>query len=105
MFGRNLSWLDPAGFSVDTGPYGEITVQYIFQCCHCQKCWYADQKSLGGKESGGYCGKCVGFICRDEFCLTNCRPAEHRIENLEAGRPEQELPPQKILVPELYRGK
>lgn len=79
------SILTPHGHSVETGPHGEIVTNNLYTCCHCQKVWEASTGSLGGKMAGGFCGKCVGYICRNPDCLT-CLPWEARLENIEAGR-------------------
>lgn len=80
------SILKPHGFSQETYEDGAVILKNLYTCCHCQRTWEAPTGSLGGKMAGGFCGKCVGYICRNPDCL-ECIPVEQRLENIEAGRP------------------
>jgi len=95
------SILKPHGTSVETGPYGEITVMNLYTCCHCQFTWEAPTGSIGGKLAGGFCGKCVGYICKNPNCLKECVPWERRLENWEAGRDYLTPRPTYVSVPDL----
>ena len=91
----------PHGHSVEFGPSGELIFNNLYTCCHCQYTWEAPTGSLGGKKAGGFCGKCVGYICRNPDCLKECIPVEQRLENVEAGKHFLTVKPTMVSVPDL----
>lgn len=105
MYGILNQLTKPSGYSVETGPYGEMVVRSLFSCCHCGFTWEAPSDSVGGQQAGGFCGKCVGFLCRNPDCLKECVPFERRLENEEAGKPRLTPGPARVVVPELYTGE
>lgn len=95
------SLIKPAGYSVESMPDGSVVMKHLFTCCHCQFTWEAEVESMGGKLAGGFCGKCVGYICKNPACL-ECVHYERRLENIEAGRPLLTPAPARVIVPELW---
>jgi hypothetical protein len=91
------SLLTPHGFSSEIFEGGEIVMMNLYTCCHCQYTWEAETGSLGGKLAGGFCGRCVGYICKNPDCLKACIPWEQRLENEEAGK--HRLAPRRLLLP------
>lgn len=63
-------------------------------CCHCQTTWVVQK---GSGRLRGFCQNCMGFVCGPG--CAECVPLERRIENIEAGRPENTPAPVKILIP------
>lgn len=90
------SILKARGFSRQEFEDGKIILMSLYSCCHCQFTWEAETGSLGGKLAGGFCGKCVGYICKKPECL-ECIPYEQRLENIEAGK--LILTPRRVMVP------
>jgi hypothetical protein len=70
---------------------GPATVEDTVQCVHCQRHRIYRPRS---KTLWGYCMACAGLHCATDECAT-CVPAEARLENIEAGRPETH---RKIIV-------
>jgi hypothetical protein len=82
----------PTGYYTVSGPDGTVTGE-TRSCCHCQQTWvYA----RGSGRVRGHCLGCHGDTCGRPECGP-CVPAEVRLDNLEAGRPE--LTPPKLIVP------
>lgn len=77
-----------------TGLYGEQQQGATLSCCHCQHTWIVQK---GSGKLRGFCQQCMGFVCGPQ--CAECVPIERRIENMEAGRPENTPAPVKILVP------
>ena len=94
------SVLRPHGYSVERTPDGKFIIKNIYTCCHCQYTWEAETGSLGGKMAGGFCGRCVGYICKNPDC-EQCVPWEQRLENLEAGRHYLAPRVARVSVPDL----
>ena len=89
----------PKGSTVEYDADGTVVQEmYLYWCCHCQRNWEAPLLSFGGKLAGGFCGKCVGFYCRNPACA-ECIPWEQRLENVEAGRPLLTPRPVCVAVP------
>ncbi len=92
---KQHSVLKPAGFIEVTGPYGELKRGETLKCVHCQHSWIVEP---GSGKMRGFCQRCNGYTCGGKNCL-DCIPAEHRLENIEAGRPELTPKPVMIVVP------
>ncbi len=78
------------------GMAGELTEGQTLTCTHCQSAWVLCK---GSGKMRGFCTKCMGYTCGAKACL-ECVPAERRLENAEAGRPELTPAPVKILMPD-----
>lgn len=94
--GRPKAVSKPHGWTKTTGPYGEVVHCDTLQCCHCQAHW---EVLVGSGRLRGFCSRCMGYTCGQPACMI-CVPAEVRLENIEAGRPELTPRPELILVPE-----
>ena len=101
MYGISNPLTAPAGITIESGPYGETIERYLYACCHCGATWECTTRELGGKLAGGYCGKCVGFFCKNPNC-EKCIPFEQQLENVEAGLPRDTQRKTSILIPELF---
>lgn len=77
-----------------TGLYGETARGGTRQCCHCQATWVHQP---GSGKLRGYCQQCMGFVCGP--ACAECVPIERRLENSEAGRPENTPAPASVFVP------
>jgi hypothetical protein len=64
-----------------------------YRCRHCQRHWVHVKNKA---RQRGYCVRCCGPVCGNRDCADQCIPAEARLENVEAGRPE--LTPPRVLV-------
>jgi len=90
------------GYSREERDDGRVSWKNLYTCCHCQYTWEAETGSLGGELSGGFCGKCFGYICRNPDCLRACLPWEARLENVERGLVRLQPRPIKVSVPDLH---
>lgn len=84
-----------SGTFTETDLYGKITEGETVSCVHCQETW---RKTKGSEKMRGFCQQCRGFVCGLKCAV--CIPIELRIENIEAGRPENTPAPVRILVPD-----
>ena len=73
---------------------GKMVEGATLSCCHCQATWVVKR---GSGKLRGFCQNCNGFVCGP--ACAECVPIERRIENIEAGRPENTPAPAKIWVP------
>jgi hypothetical protein len=86
-----------SGFFDAMGLAGELVSGETLSCCHCQHTWVLVK---GSGKVRGFCTNCMGYHCGGPNCW-ECVPAERRIENIEAGRPELTPCPPLIVVPDL----
>ena len=78
------SVLRPAGHIWITDLDGNVSEYDTLQCAHCQGHW---KVIPGSGRKRGYCLNCAQVTC-GRPCCDVCIPIEQRIENIEAGRPE-----------------
>jgi hypothetical protein len=76
------------------GLWGELREGETLSCVHCRFTWILQK---GSGRARGYCTNCMGYVCGP--ACAECLPFERKIENLEAGRPENDPGPVKIFVP------
>lgn len=84
-----------SGTAYTMGLWGELHEGATLSCSHCQFTWVL---AKGSGKSRGFCQQCMGYTCGAHACM-ECVPAELRMENLEAGRPELTPAPAMISVP------
>jgi hypothetical protein len=65
------------GVLVDGMQIGET-----LQCCHCGGHW---DRVPGSGTLRGFCLKCNGVLCGKEACMTECKPFEKWLEEVERG--------------------
>jgi hypothetical protein len=86
-----------SGWTVTTGPYGELVHADTLTCVHCQHTWEYVQ---GSGRRRGWCLRCHGVTCGAAACMA-CVPVDRRLENAEAGRPILTPRPDQVSVPRL----
>lgn len=77
-----------------TDVMGRAVQGATLSCVHCQSTWIVQR---GSGKMRGYCQNCMGFVCGP--ACAECVHFERKIENIEAGRPENTPAPVKIFVP------
>lgn len=85
---KQASVVRPAGTIIVSSPDGLDFQADTLRCVHCQAHW---RVMRGSGRKRGYCGRCSGPTCSPE-CTNKCVPFEQRLENIEAGRPEDFVP-------------
>lgn len=57
-----------------------VQVAETLQCCHCGMHW---QRKPGSGTLRGYCMKCNAVLCGKAECMSECRPFEKWLEEVE----------------------